>query len=70
MLRTVLLCDIVESTALIERLGDMRAVALLKRHDQLLRQLIDAVLRDRMVAIGPSLRWISGESGLRVNELR
>jgi putative peptide modification system cyclase len=41
MLRTVLLCDIVESTALIERLGDMRAVALLKRHDQLLRQLMD-----------------------------
>ncbi|MCX7034144.1 MAG: putative peptide modification system cyclase [Arenimonas sp.] len=41
MLRTVLLCDIVESTALVERLGDLRAVALLKRHDQLLRQLID-----------------------------
>lgn len=41
MLRTVLLCDIVESTALVERLGDMRAVALLKRHDQLLRQLMD-----------------------------
>lgn len=41
MLRTVLLCDIVESTALIERLGDLRAVALLKRHDQLLRQLMD-----------------------------
>lgn len=41
MLRTVLLCDIVESTALIERLGDLRAVALLKRHDQLLRQLME-----------------------------
>ena len=41
MLRTVLLCDIVESTALVERLGDVRAVALLKRHDQLLRQLMD-----------------------------
>ena len=41
MLRTVLLCDIVESTALVERLGDMRAVALLKRHDQLLRQLME-----------------------------
>lgn len=38
MLRTVLLCDIVESTALVERLGDMRAVALLQRHDHLLRQ--------------------------------
>ena len=41
MLRTVLLCDIVESTAMIERLGDVRAVALLKRHDQLLRQLME-----------------------------
>ena len=41
MLRSVLLCDIVESTALIERLGDLRAVALLKRHDQLLRQLME-----------------------------
>jgi putative peptide modification system cyclase len=38
MLRTVLLCDIVDSTALIERLGDVRAVALLQRHDQLMRQ--------------------------------
>lgn len=38
MLRTVLLCDIVDSTALVERLGDVRAVALLQRHDQLMRQ--------------------------------
>ena len=38
MLRTVLLCDIVDSTAVIERLGDVRAVALLQRHDQLMRQ--------------------------------
>lgn len=38
MLRTVLLCDIVDSTALIERLGDVRAVALLQRHDHLMRQ--------------------------------
>ena len=40
MLRTVLLCDVVESTALVERLGDVLAVALLQRHDRLLRQLI------------------------------
>jgi len=40
MLRTLLLCDIVDSTGLVERLGDVRAVALLQRHDQLLRQLI------------------------------
>lgn len=38
MLRTVLLCDIVDSTAMIERLGDVRAIALLQRHDQLMRQ--------------------------------
>ncbi|MFY2762681.1 putative peptide modification system cyclase [Arenimonas sp. MALMAid1274] len=40
VLRTVLLCDIVESTALVERMGDMRAVALMKQHDQLLRQAL------------------------------
>lgn len=38
VLRTVLLCDIVESTALVERLGDVRAVALLRQHDTLLRE--------------------------------
>ncbi|WP_158637083.1 putative peptide modification system cyclase [Arenimonas daejeonensis] len=38
VLRAVLLCDIVESTALVERLGDVRAVALLRKHDQLLRE--------------------------------
>lgn len=38
VLRTVLLCDIVESTALVERLGDVRAVALLQKHDRLLRE--------------------------------
>ncbi len=40
VLRTVLLCDIVESTSLVERLGDLRAVALLQKHDQMLRQAI------------------------------
>ncbi|HEU0153146.1 MAG TPA: putative peptide modification system cyclase [Arenimonas sp.] len=40
MLRTVLLCDIVDSTAMIERLGDVRAIALLQRHDQLMRQTL------------------------------
>jgi putative peptide modification system cyclase len=38
VLRTVLLCDIVESTALVERLGDVRVVALLQKHDRLLRE--------------------------------
>ncbi|KFN49571.1 putative peptide modification system cyclase [Arenimonas composti] len=40
LLRTVLLADIVDSTALVERLGDMRAALLLQKHDQLLRQSI------------------------------
>ena len=40
VLRTVLLCDIVDSTAMVERLGDQRVAALMKRHDALLRQLV------------------------------
>lgn len=38
MLRAVLVCDIVGSTALVERLGDTRAAAFMQRHDQLLLQ--------------------------------
>ena len=38
MLRAVLVCDIVESTALVEKLGDARAAVFLQRHDQLLLQ--------------------------------
>ena len=38
MLRAVLVCDIVESTALVERLGDVRAAGFLQKHDQLLLQ--------------------------------
>lgn len=38
MLRAVLVCDIVDSTALVERLGDARVAAFLQRHDQLLLQ--------------------------------
>ena len=40
VLRTVLLCDIVDSTAMVERLGDQRAATLLQRHDVMLRQLV------------------------------
>lgn len=40
MLRTVLVCDLVDSTALVERLGDVRAMALMQRHDQRLRQAL------------------------------
>lgn len=38
MLRAVLVCDIVDSTALVEQLGDARAAVFLQRHDQLLLQ--------------------------------
>ncbi|PRH81759.1 putative peptide modification system cyclase [Arenimonas caeni] len=38
MLRAVLVCDIVESTALVEKLGDARAAAFMQRHDQLMLQ--------------------------------
>jgi len=38
MLRAVLVCDIVDSTALVEQLGDARAAIFLQRHDQLLLQ--------------------------------
>lgn len=39
-LRCVLLCDLVDSTGLIDRLGDSRAAELLRRHDGVSRQLI------------------------------
>ncbi len=42
MLRTVLLCDLVDSTALVERLGDTRAMLVFQRHDQLLLETLEA----------------------------
>lgn len=39
VLRTVVLCDLVDSTALVERLGDQRAADLFRRHDKLARAL-------------------------------
>ena len=39
-LRTVALCDLVDSTALVERLGDRRAAELFRRHDRLARDLL------------------------------
>lgn len=39
-LRTVLLCDLVDSTAMVERLGDARSTELIRRHDRLVRQLL------------------------------
>jgi len=39
-LRTVALCDLVDSTALVERLGDRRAAELFRRHDRVARDLL------------------------------
>jgi putative peptide modification system cyclase len=40
VLRTLVLCDLVDSTALVERLGDQRAADLFRKHDRLARALI------------------------------
>ncbi|HJU38781.1 MAG TPA: putative peptide modification system cyclase, partial [Tahibacter sp.] len=40
LLRTLALCDLVDSTGLVERLGDQRAAALMRRHDRLARDLV------------------------------
>lgn len=40
LLRTLALCDLVDSTGLVERLGDQRAAQLLRRHDRLARDLM------------------------------
>jgi putative peptide modification system cyclase len=39
-LGTLLLCDLVDSTALVERLGDRQAADLLRRHDRIARDLM------------------------------
>lgn len=41
LLRTLLVCDLVESTALVERLGDQKAANLLRKHDRLARTLVE-----------------------------
>lgn len=40
LLRTLVLCDLTDSTALVERLGDHRAAELFRRHDRLVRALL------------------------------
>lgn len=40
LLRTLVLCDLADSTALIERLGDRAAAALIRSHDRLARDLV------------------------------
>lgn len=39
-IRTVLLCDLADSTALVERIGDRAAACLMQQHDRLVRQLL------------------------------
>ena len=40
VLRTLVLCDLVDSTALVERLGDQHAAELFRRHDRFARALV------------------------------
>jgi putative peptide modification system cyclase len=40
VLRTLLVCDLAESTALVEKLGDLGAAELMRRHDRLSRDLL------------------------------
>ncbi|MEO5561588.1 MAG: putative peptide modification system cyclase [Dokdonella sp.] len=40
VLRTLVLCDLVDSTALVERLGDQKAAELFRKHDRLARALV------------------------------
>ena len=41
LLRTLVLCDLVDSTALVERLGDRGAAELIRKHDRLARAIAD-----------------------------
>jgi putative peptide modification system cyclase len=41
VLRTLALCDLVDSTGLVERLGDLAAAELIRKHDRLARTLAD-----------------------------
>lgn len=40
LLRTLVLCDLADSTALVERLGDLHAAELFRKHDRLTRTLV------------------------------
>jgi putative peptide modification system cyclase len=40
VLRTLLICDLAESTAIVEKLGDRRAAELMRLHDRLCRDLL------------------------------
>src|SRR5690348_18356069 len=40
-LRTLVVCDIADSTALVERMGDQNAANIIRKHDRLARALIE-----------------------------
>ena len=40
VLRTLLICDLAESTAMVEKLGDQHAAELMRRHDRISRDLL------------------------------
>src|SRR5690349_7952190 len=40
VLRTLVLADLVESTALTEQLGDVRAIEIFRKHDRMARDLV------------------------------
>jgi putative peptide modification system cyclase len=40
VLRTLLICDLADSTAMVEKLGDRQAAELIRRHDRLCRDLL------------------------------
>ncbi|MEO7062692.1 MAG: putative peptide modification system cyclase [Dokdonella sp.] len=42
LLRTLVLCDLVDSTALVERLGDQRGAELFRKHDRMARTVLHA----------------------------
>jgi putative peptide modification system cyclase len=48
VLRTVLLCDWADSTHLIETLGDVRAVGLMQKHDQYIREAL-SITQGRLI---------------------
>src|SRR5690348_1113769 len=40
-LRTLVVCDIADSTALVERMGDQNAANIIRKHDRLARALVE-----------------------------
>ncbi len=41
VLRTLVICDLADSTALVEKLGDQRGAEVMRQHDRLARDLVE-----------------------------